>query len=101
ACISPTSTPFPYTTLFRSHGEHGFLHLTRVVHAGQQDLALGKVDDDTTIGVGAVTFWNALEVGGVEDLPFLLVGSVIGFRADKRSEEHTSELQSRENLVCR
>src|SRR5690606_42047515 len=29
------------------------------------------------------------------------VGDVAGMGADLRSEEHTSELQSRENLVCR
>src|SRR5690606_24894030 len=30
-----------------------------------------------------------------------LVGQYIGHTAPKRSEEHTSELQSRENIVCR
>src|SRR5690606_41282724 len=29
------------------------------------------------------------------------VGQVVVFRGVRRSEEHTSELQSRENLVCR
>src|SRR5688572_31296526 len=30
-----------------------------------------------------------------------LPGPVAGFRAERRSEEHTSELQSQSNLVCR
>src|SRR5690554_5694253 len=66
------------------HREHGFLHLTGVVHTGQQHLALGKVEDNAAVGVGAVTLGHALEVGGVEDLPFLLVGRVVGVRADEQ-----------------
>src|SRR5690606_39679655 len=34
-------------------------------------------------------------------IPNSMLGSVPGIHADARSEEHTSELQSREKLVCR
>src|SRR5438309_4471885 len=55
----PSSTLFPYTTLFRSDAVHG--------------------PGDVARGV-------AWEVGG---------------RVQRRSEEHTSELQSQFHLVCR
>src|SRR5690554_7673112 len=67
----PRSTLFPYTTLFRSRGDD------LIAFA---DLVAG---DD---GVGDV------EVVGVDQRDEL---------ADERSEEHTSELQSRPHLVCR
>src|SRR3712207_7835117 len=71
----PRSTLFPYTTLFRSVGLHDVLHI-----AQPQAKALYIVD---VAGMGAAKlFEDALQ----------------GF---PRSEEHTSELQSRQYLVCR
>src|SRR5260370_23627340 len=67
----PRSTLFPYTTLFRSHSKRG----ARVHLVGAQhgrDQPRGAVPDRAAGG----TIWN-------------------------RSEEHTSELQSHLNLVCR
>src|SRR5689334_24436656 len=62
----PTSTLFPYTTLFRSYGGYTTL------------IALSRWPD----------IWRAgVDLFGVVDL--------------KRSEEHTSELQSQFHLVCR
>src|SRR3712207_8984725 len=76
----PRSTLFPYTTLFRSDGGRGVV--------GQQlDVASEPVDDP-----GA-----ELVAGGVGD--DARVGLVAD--AEARSEEHTSELQSRQYLVCR
>src|SRR5258706_10257922 len=71
----PRSTLFPYTTLFRSIGASG---------------------------VGAV----ASDTFGGSDLPAAVGGCFIDDKAAadrgrKRSEEHTSELQSLTNLVCR
>src|SRR3712207_7786730 len=68
----PRSTLFPYTTLFRSQDRH---HL-----GGDVALDPGGVGSDAPTG----------EHGVLED-------------ADRvgRSEEHTSELQSRQYLVCR
>src|SRR2546426_3779959 len=82
----PRSTLFPYTTLFRSHhhriGERGFAQtegpespLDRAHGDGEGDLVPKRPERDK------VSF--AVAVGAV------------------RSEEHTSELQSPCNLVCR
>src|SRR2546429_6420978 len=75
----PRSTLFPYTTLFRSD--------LRAVGGGGAVGVQAQSGLDT--GDGAV---------GVE-VP-LLVGQA-GAVLDDRSEEHTSELQSRLHLVCR
>src|SRR2546430_3651587 len=77
----PRSTLFPYTTLFRSHGRRGH------VHDGHQ--------------VKALAFVGRLQVQGVlEDVGVDLAAlhRIVGLH---RSEEHTSELQSQSNLVCR
>src|SRR2546422_5985214 len=74
----PRSTLFPYTTLFRSDlpiavpGEYGF-----VLHCVE------------------IAFWCAMHRPSLEDALIFLV------EAGGRSEEHTSELQSRLHLVCR
>src|SRR2546429_5226696 len=69
----PRSTLFPYTTLFRSHG-------------------------DTELGDAHTT------LGGL-DVPLEWLEQLEQRRAkasrEVRSEEHTSELQSRLHLVCR
>src|SRR2546430_6170480 len=79
----PRSTLFPYTTLFRS--ELGAL------------ASLGVVDDE--LGRGQTRLLERLgEERRVErDVP----GRRGGIREEDRSEEHTSELQSQSNLVCR
>src|SRR5690606_41911779 len=91
----PSSTLFPYTTLFRSHP------LPEVLGR------LGKGPDpldDLHDRVAELLHLDA-ELRGIPgvhadllDIPVLLRD----LRLDPvRSEEHTSELQSRENLVCR
>src|SRR5256885_12875330 len=70
----PRSTLFPYTTLFRSLKARGLLHGKRA-----------EVDEFMRL-VGLETFAKAY--------PHHLSGGM-------RSEEHTSELQSPCNLVCR
>src|SRR5690348_18096826 len=80
----PSSTLFPYTTLFRSL-ELGFadgLHALR-----------GETHGDAGDG--------GLVQRRIEHAPFAeLVRQALG-RAEHRSEEHTSELQSPVHLVCR
>src|SRR3712207_7650187 len=82
----PRSTLFPYTTLFRSAFIRRFNKAPRLI--------LTVV----TIGVGflllVLEFFSKLWIGGD-----LLQSSVAEFNT--RSEEHTSELQSRQYLVCR
>src|SRR3712207_7175278 len=77
----PRSTLFPYTTLFRSPGaQRGYLVIRRAA-AGSPDLQRLLRGIVTSI----ITCDEALS-----SFPCLL-----------RSEEHTSELQSRQYLVCR
>src|SRR5258707_9423534 len=72
----PRSTLFPYTTLFRSQG-------------------LWKIDPQG----GRARRFNALD-GLPSDNVLALAPAPDGVRT-LRSEEHTSELQSRQYLVCR
>src|SRR3712207_7398712 len=81
----PRSTLFPYTTLFRS------LEALALAVAGRQVvLAVRRYRRDRAAGLD---LWAALEDGLAVLLPRPL--------ARLRSEEHTSELQSRQYLVCR
>src|SRR2546428_6424546 len=81
----PRSTLFPYTTLFRSHlagmKRHGRREIQRAEdrHTSLDNRAsrLGQLAVSTTLG-----------------------GKIHHHRTG-RSEEHTSELQSRSDLVCR
>src|SRR5690606_42144535 len=89
--LPPTSTLFPYTTLFRS------LMFFLYTFLGSLALLLGFIglyvaSDPHTFDIVALTAQNPLAGGGIFSLLVLLA---------IRSEEHTSELQSRENLVCR
>src|SRR5690606_41596959 len=74
----PRSTLFPYTTLFRSY--------PAVTNIGLRPTFEG--DERTTVEAHLIDFSGDL-YGKEVRLSFI------------RSEEHTSELQSRENLVCR
>src|SRR5690606_40857146 len=89
----PPSTLLPYTTLFRSgHPGIPYTHFhTLPVQAQAQDPIRIK-----GLGPGRPGGWiaqGAIIKGGA-------VGP-LGEHFHRRSEEHTSELQSRENLVCR
>src|SRR5690606_41580729 len=90
-----TSTLFPYTTLFRSEVAlelHIFGQAFRArCHMGDQ-LTIGAIDLAEQIS-------GFCKVGA----DVCLVAFMLGLQLIEllRSEEHTSELQSRENLVCR
>src|SRR3712207_7279895 len=90
----PRSTLFPYTTLFRS-----LLALLPTPRRDPERQVLHRVDR------GAVLADEQPEVVPVDRRPDLLLGLLdIDARAQPqglRSEEHTSELQSRQYLVCR
>src|SRR3712207_7867703 len=83
----PRSTLFPYTTLFRSrHAPHQDLHRLRALEPrADGELAAAQV---ARVGGGG------LAADGRR------VGCGVGEHL-LRSEEHTSELQSRQYLVCR
>src|SRR3712207_7535325 len=79
----PRSTLFPYTTLFRS-----------AVHLAARGVAVDLIEikpDVAALGSGITLQGNALR-----ELRTLGV-----WEQAQRSEEHTSELQSRQYLVCR
>src|SRR5690554_7010031 len=78
----PRSTLFPYTTLFRSH---------TVVRQGLAD------DMPEAYAILNAFEWTPEQMGEV-----MLMNQEEGSDPyENRSEEHTSELQSRPHLVCR
>src|SRR5690242_21112591 len=79
----PSSTLFPYTTLFRSLQRHLHVHARRHV-----DEAAARPDRGVQRGELVVTRRDH----GAD---------VLADEVRVRSEEHTSELQSHVNLVCR
>src|SRR3712207_7916352 len=87
----PRSTLFPYTTLFRSW----FRTASGVVREG-----VGLIQRYTiivllviTVVAGLAYFFGFVPLRSLERIKDEWIGS--------RSEEHTSELQSRQYLVCR
>src|SRR2546430_12926405 len=83
----PRSTLFPYTTLFRS----------------KIDMTTGAIT-----GVEALLRWQHPEKGLLLPEKFIQLAEETGlivpiglWTLRERSEEHTSELQSQSNLVCR
>src|SRR5207247_8962481 len=85
----PPSTLFPYTTLFRSQD----LQRRRFSHAG---IGFFLARDAALADPGALL--NPLIRGVQEFREFVVRHDALG---RVRSEEHTSELQSRVDLVCR
>src|SRR2546430_16759417 len=96
----PRSTLFPYTTLFRSSIEAEVLSRNLPKRLGQSWCA------------GMNCLWRGASSGGPsgctstavtqaqEDFLLASYGELVS-RSVFRSEEHTSELQSQSNLVCR
>src|SRR5690606_40901026 len=93
----PQSTLFPYTTLFRSdltdEESQYFLDVTgaRAVSGYGSEVS----DISSTSTLDRVFFSLYQENDDLKEVVEEL------FQKHYRSEEHTSELQSRENLVCR
>src|SRR3712207_7529095 len=91
----PRSTLFPYTTLFRS--------LQR--HQVRQGLDDGDVDAERLPGAGELAADDTAAQDDRRGGHAVPVERVVAgddpCAVDVRSEEHTSELQSRQYLVCR
>src|SRR3712207_7080796 len=89
----PRSPLFPYTTLFRSGlaADPALGAIAEIVH--DIDLKDEKFGRPETAGVAVVL--GGLARAYAADADRLRQGAAI------RSEEHTSELQSRQYLVCR
>src|SRR2546430_13626637 len=80
----PRSTLFPYTTLFRSH------FLGEVLEIAVEHRQRRRAVEEGLVGLVRARIPRAqAEAGKVQHAEHL------------RSEEHTSELQSQSNLVCR
>src|SRR3712207_8721263 len=87
----PRSTLFPYTTLFRSDPSGHWrdeLLLSTDVRLSAAEVILGYMRR-WSVEVG---YWDSKELLGLHDAQVW---------TELRSEEHTSELQSRQYLVCR
>src|SRR3712207_7931906 len=88
----PRSTLFPYTTLFRSLTMEDALKLLNEMNP---NLTYEYKGDENTF-----TTLKDKDLSGYVFLPN--IDTDLGYFVDKnRSEEHTSELQSRQYLVCR
>src|SRR3712207_8627535 len=88
----PRSTLFPYTTLFRSLESPEYLFIYSSYPESYLAFNIGSLSESST------------NIFFILDVPFFLylISSIISFlKFDLRSEEHTSELQSRQYLVCR
>src|SRR3712207_7437343 len=93
----PRSTLFPYTTLFRSLGYTG---PCRVQLHGIEILSLRKTGFGWNSQTAANRLYNSQRVQH-EDHVIPQVSFYASVKRLERSEEHTSELQSRQYLVCR
>src|SRR3712207_9008581 len=82
----PRSTLFPYTTLFRS----------------VRDLTPEQVGEPVDLVVGDLSFISLrLVLPALTEVTRVDGDLVLMVKPQFRSEEHTSELQSRQYLVCR
>src|SRR3712207_8968831 len=84
----PRCTLFPYTTLFRS-GFYREIKAKRVACARARRVVRGFLRSDAVTGPVRIRGYRCTQ------------RSVTVDEDDPRSEEHTSELQSRQYLVCR
>src|SRR2546430_2875630 len=84
----PRSTLFPYTTLFRSISTPGWI-CGRIFEDDQDELFCQNSGKQTLRSCDIRWRWD------------LATGYSCAHRRSRRSEEHTSELQSQSNLVCR
>src|SRR5690349_22044748 len=86
----PISTLFPYTTLFRSAD----------TDLGYADCDAGCLTD--LCRKAAATIWQrGGDASGLTPARLSITATGSARVGDARSEEHTSELQSRRDLVCR
>src|SRR2546430_4159385 len=83
----PRSTLFPYTTLFRSPPRQGIGMRDRSVTMPRRSAIVARASFQ--VDPGGYRAWMVRSNSGCASLTL------------RRSEEHTSELQSQSNLVCR
>src|SRR3712207_8261942 len=83
----PRSTLFPYTTLFRSGGAHN-----------EPEAAVETVGESLNRVLSGLADTDPESLREARYERYRRIGA---HASEKRSEEHTSELQSRQYLVCR
>src|SRR3712207_7907004 len=91
----PRSTLFPYTTLFRSVARYGQKQLKEFTIT-RGDIPVKSIS--ATYMLDDNTGYIRIKSFGETTYPELLIALA---QLSQRSEEHTSELQSRQYLVCR
>src|SRR2546430_5768348 len=92
----PRSTLFPYTTLFRSK------HKTQFYAAFTAVLVIILLHSlNVMIGTAGFQVFAGFLTGLLQLGAIVLLFAACGGVTLRRSEEHTSELQSQSNLVCR
>src|SRR5207249_5350969 len=88
----PPSTLFPYTTLFRSHRRSDRRRAWRDARGRKRPTRIGRARAGARRNAnGGTAAARRISTPGHPTLA----------RGGRRSEEHTSELQSRFDLVCR
>src|SRR3712207_9171892 len=96
----PRSTLFPYTTLFRSERREAGADLD---HPARAQVAQHRLEQPAVERRELAVLGEVLALVGAlldAELEALLLSEDLAAQA-RRSEEHTSELQSRQYLVCR
>src|SRR3712207_7043504 len=89
----PRSTLFPYTTLFRSQAKR--------IRTREKSTPAGAGLPQVPASGGAAHWARAASASVMQAKRNAVAATKDPRRHDARSEEHTSELQSRQYLVCR
>src|SRR5690554_7089184 len=105
----PTSTLFPYTTLFRSNKLDYTLFWHRLgkhlesmsADALLQEFSITDVQQKDDFSAWFTRWQKALDTGNCRSTASVTMQQSNPVFIPRRSEEHTSELQSRPHLVCR
>src|SRR3712207_8687715 len=90
----PRSTLFPYTTLFRSWNRDSGFDFVPAAKPRRERRRADHRRGHQRVSFDPATFAPAHFLWGYND-------GVATVTLNRRSEEHTSELQSRQYLVCR
>src|SRR3712207_8844148 len=94
----PRSPLFPYTTLFRSCRGPEALDMLQAMNTGHEGSLTTIHANDTREALSRLEIMVGM--AGF-DLPIWVIRRQVASAVHIRSEEHTSELQSRQYLVCR
>src|SRR3712207_9166186 len=96
----PRSTLFPYTTLFRS--SHPTTRAKSESHPRGRASAIRRFILAAFCSMASVSYSRGVTFDGIlRPYRLLNVTKCVTRASSLRSEEHTSELQSRQYLVCR